>query len=1301
MPKQRLFRLTVDDLTASGRFNLRLTDGKGEFLAAHEVRADPGNVRWRGLFEMDEYLEREWGRFPREQQESGEASRSLLTELGDFLRTEVLGPQITAQLFERRQPGTLFVELPRERRPEAVELTRIPWELACDEQGRTLPDVGLAVQVLPRGAMPDDTSLDCALAAARPFDPGGPLRVLLAFAQSRGQTALAMRAMRERLRRFFLGELAPKYKIEVDILQYGATQEALRRAARRGGGYHVVHLFAHGHENLLVLEDEEGRDDLVSGEEVADLLSGDFAAPPYLVFLTACHSGEVKVQREIADLWRALRQVQGLMEGTETETRAAALMETLGEALADYTGTAFAMLRAEVPQVVAMRYSVEERFAFDLAEAFYRYVLLDHIPPALALGRFRAEARRDARGYRTHEWATPAFFGGSEGTQPIVLARGRSEAADQLWVRGRLPDELRRVEFFVGRTDELRNLRHHLFSEDADRAVALLWGVAGLGKTALAGEAIHLWHADFDFVLGARPAAADQPLSLDAWLQDVDYHVLHSLGVQGYRIWDEQGDLPRERWLESRLDELVRFLNRYRMLLVIDNFEPNLRREGEEGAVRYVCADPDWGATLDRLAHDLTPGLSCLLVTSRRAPAELTGRPEVLSLPVGPLDPGEWWVFARTAPNFRRLLLGDSDDRAQLVRVLAVARGHPLILRALERLAADPEELTRRLDEFEARGGRYAGMGDLLATARTPKERAQEMAYFEDIAAHSVRALIEDRSPAARRLLRVATLSLEPVYDGLLQAIWEDEGWPEEMPHLQPEGQGWHEPLGELLDASLLTPEQQVGTRTDGATVEYAIYVWHPIVAEQAAEILLAGEDFPEADYLRRYANLHLTNYVRMRRKAHNRAQVRAAILAARLAVLYLLRLGDSEAAADLISSIHLLSQALGFRRGLQSWIRKLLEQVPPGLDREKLLVALADVYRYEGRLEAAFPLYRQALASAEAREDWYACGVISHQVGLTLRHAADYPAARAAYRAALRYKRRAGKTVSGRLTSLLELVRLMAIEGGQENLARARAHAARLVGIARAYYQRCRADPSAAEERATAEPEDLLIRVLDVLGHVAHAEDDWEVSARIRAEQIELAQYHHKGDLFISQVIFNRAVALQNLGHLDAAERDLLFCLQASREHQQPAYEAKVLGQLADQADQRGDPTRAAQFAAQALDICHRLGALSDAAISHKQLSFYCGKLGQLQDAIREGCCGALIRVLIGERHTLNTSLHILRDTLSQLPSTERRAHWPTAADLFAAHPRLGEMLARRRITVEQAQEVLDQLWEMVAGES
>jgi hypothetical protein len=92
-----------------------------------------------------------------------------LAELGDFLRAEVLGPQIVGILFASAQPGIIFVELPAERRPEVLELTRIPWELARSERGQTLPEASLAVQILPHGLMPGDALLDEALGGGAAF----------------------------------------------------------------------------------------------------------------------------------------------------------------------------------------------------------------------------------------------------------------------------------------------------------------------------------------------------------------------------------------------------------------------------------------------------------------------------------------------------------------------------------------------------------------------------------------------------------------------------------------------------------------------------------------------------------------------------------------------------------------------------------------------------------------------------------------------------------------------------------------------------------------------------------------------------------------------------------------------------------------------------------------------------------------------------------------------------------------------------------------------------------------------------
>jgi len=210
----------------------------------------------------------------------------------------------------------------------------------------------------------------------------------------------------------------------------------------------------------------------------------------------------------------------------------------------------------------------------------------------------------------------------------------------------------------------------------------------------------------------------------------------------------------------------------------------------------------------------------------------------------------------------------------------------------------------------------------------------------------------------------------------------------------------------------------------------------------------------------------------------------------------------------------------------------------------------------------------------------------------------------------------------------------------------------------------------------------------------VEFAAENWPAALRLCEEQIELERRHHKGDLALAIDVFNRAVALKNLGRLDEAERDLHFCLRVQQEHQRSVSVAKVLSELAAVADRRGDPARAAQFQTQALEIRHRLGALSDAAILHFRLNVYYGKLSQRGDAIREGCCAALIYTLIREPY-LNSTISNLQSVLAELAPSERRTHWPTAAALFAAYPRLAEQLARRGVTTQQAQAILDQLWE------
>ena len=111
-------------------------------------------------------------------------------------------------------------------------------------------------------------------------------------------------------------------------------------------------------------------------------------------------------------------------------------------------------------------------------------------------------------------------------------------------------------------------------------------------------------------------------------------------------------------------------------------------------------------------------------------------------------------------------------------------------------------------------------------------------------------------------------------------------------------------------------------------------------------------------------------------------------------------------------------------------------------------------------------------------------------------------------------------------------------------------------------------------------------------------------------------------------------------------------------------------------------------------------LGHLSDAAISHNNLSNCLPELGQTDKVLIEGCVAALIFALIGEQQYLAQALRNVHNHLSQFPVAERQAHWPTVAALFTAHPRLGALLAERGVDETAAQGVLDQLWAVVATE-
>lgn len=216
-------------------------------------------------------------------------------------------------------------------------------------------------------------------------------------------------------------------RAKVRILDWG-TPAAIREALR-ADRYHVLHISCHARPGALALETDDGQLDLVTASRLADeVLPPD---RPLLVVLAGCST--------------AVARPEGL------------------------PGLAQSLLRHGVAAVLAMSAPVSDRYAADLAAAFYAS-LAEHPEPVTAL----AAARR--RLQDSGEWASAALF--TTAPQPLFTTSDQTASMPAGRVGG-----------FVGRRAELRLLSR------GDRRKVLVYGIGGVGKSALARQLLSD-HAD-------------------------------------------------------------------------------------------------------------------------------------------------------------------------------------------------------------------------------------------------------------------------------------------------------------------------------------------------------------------------------------------------------------------------------------------------------------------------------------------------------------------------------------------------------------------------------------------------------------------------------------------------------------------------------------------------------------------------------------------------------------------------------------------------------------------------------------
>jgi len=1322
------FELEITTEASSGLVRFQLRDSAGRHRGAHQVRLDPASgALWEGLFDTRAHVERYQGgtRFT----DHPATAEDLLERLGVFLGGTVLGPEITACLAEGVHDRTLLVRFPEPTGKEDDDLlgaafARVPWEIARPAAGEaTLMERNVVVRVVTAG-------LDAGAWMAEPPPPDQSLRVLLVFAEAPGSRPLAMRLERETLLDLFYDDVMPNHRVQVDVLCHGVTRERLREQVESANGYHVVHWSGHGHHDLLELYGEDSASDLLTGSELLVLFTEAGGFLPNLIFLSACLSGTFVDARD----WASLRAA---LAGTAAGTGATRQAETaeLPRVVAEqpgYAGTALALLRAGVPQAIAMRYEVGDAYARDLARGFYQRLLAQQAPkaPAKALALARGELlRKRAAEHDAVDHATPLVFG--RDLAPLAPPRGRSP---QLGERRPQPQpllaggstELDRPASFVGRGAALTELRRRWLEAGAP-ALAVVQGLAGLGKTALVAEAIHLWHRNFYGVFAFQSKST--ALTVDDFLRRLDQRLaLHS------RVYRETCDqhpnrrvflppgpqLTGEARYELLRDNLLEALRDERLLLVLDNFETQLEEiAGDDG---YACADPEWDRLLMHLAARLPDTGSRLVLTSRHRLAALASPERALTVALGPLPMEEAVLFLQDSPALRKLAFGDDEGWTLARRLLAVSRGHPLILTRLGNLAGDRPALAAALAELETRG--LGSLPDVFTARLSEVEREAERRYLEDVAIRSVDLLLERLTPDARRLLWVVTRASEPVTRPLLEGVWSGKSLEQEqvdqlrsvlaiadelpdelraqLEQVRPEVRAKLEATSDSPTVPPLPPLLEELLNAGLLTAEAGAVGFHELVKERSSAWMEAHPaecgGRTEVEVWRAYGERYRAAFDVLTSAGEPGARDRAAE-AGRRALAYVVRARAFGELTGFASGLVTGTRDPSLLRAVIADLEAVADQVPAGENRWALRVNLADALEQSGRSDAALTFYEQAAAEAAAAEEWVDVGWICQNWANALRNVGQLDLARTTYERSADAKRRAGSPRVKVVGSELEALRIDVLQGGAQ---RALPEIERRLAEVRGWWHRQRAGEPVPEAPDAVDLGRVLVGAPDVAYHANLALERWPECLHL-LEEIEATQRSQgEGQHGLAFTRFNQYYPLLRLGRFDEAQGLLEDCLQVFREVDDLTRQARALSALADLWGKRGDRRQAVALQRQGLALFNRLSDLADRAMSHGNLSNYLGHLGVWDGKAQHSLAAVVYDLITNHRQGLALRLRNLAIDMRRAAAGGGRYELPRLAELlerpdFAA---LRQVLAERGVDLGELQAGIDKLVEQVRSQ-